>query len=313
MSQLGGKPLLVIVGPTAVGKTALAVRLAQALGGEIVSADSRQVYIGMDIGTAKPTAEEMAGAPHHLIDIRHPDAPLTLAEYQSLAYRTIDDLLAGGKLPLLVGGTGQYVRAVVEGWGIPAVSPDETLRARLYAEAEAAGHETLHARLRALDPIAAGRIDGRNVRRVVRALEVCLLSGRPISELQRKSPPPYHIVQVGLTRPRPALYRRVDERVEAMLAAGLVDEVRRLEAAGYGWRLPAMSGLGYRQMGDYLRGESSLQEAVQNIKRETRRFIRQQANWFSLTDRHIHWLDLEVTPPPEVEAVVRDWMGRRPF
>jgi len=299
--------LLVIAGPTAVGKTGLAVRLGEALGGEIVSADSRQIYKGMDIGTAKPTPEERARTPHYLIDVREPDDPLSLAEYQALAYRAIDALLARGTLPMLVGGTGQYVRAVVEGWGIPAVPPDEALRAELYAEAGASGHEALHARLRALDPVAAGRIDPRNVRRVVRALEVCLVAGRPISELQRKSPPPYHILQIGLTRPRPALYRRVDERVDAMIAAGLVDEVRRLVQAGYDWRLPAMSSLGYREIGAHLRDEISLEEAVQRIKRETRRFIRHQHNWFNPSDPHICWFDLEVTSLPEVQAAVTDF------
>jgi len=251
-----------------------------------------------------------------LIDIRDPDQPLSLAEYQALAYRAIDDLLARGKLPMLVGGSGQYVRAVVQGWGIPAVPPDDALRAELYAQAEMTGHEGLHARLRALDPVAAERIDPRNVRRVVRALEVCLVAGRPISELQRRCPPPYRIVQVGLTRPRLALYRRADDRVEAMIAAGLIDEVRRLVEAGYGWGLPAMSGLGYRQIGAYLRGEASLEEAVQQIKRGTRRFIRQQYNWFRPSDPHIHWFDLEVTPLPAVESAVtrllvaEGWPGR---
>jgi len=301
--------LLVVVGPTAVGKTALAVRLGEALGGEVVSADSRQVYRGMDIGTAKPTAEERARVAHHLIDLRDPDEPLSLAEYQALAYRTIDGLLARGRLPMLVGGSGQYVHAVVEGWGIPAVPPDETLRAQLYAEAETAGAEALYARLRALDDAAAARIDPRNVRRVVRALEVCLVAGRPISELQCKTPPPYRIVQIGLTRPRPALYRRVDERVDAMIAAGLAEEVRRLARAGYGWRLPAMSGLGYRQMGGYLRGETSLEEAVQSIKRETRRFIRQQYNWFRLSDPRICWFDLEAFPLSAVEVAVADLLA----
>ncbi len=305
MTGAGGL-LLVVVGPTAVGKTALALRLGQALGGEVVSADSRQVYRGMDIGTAKPTVEERARVAHHLIDLRQPDEPLSLAEYQALAYRAIDDVLARGRLPMLVGGTGQYVRAVVEGWGIPAVPPDEALRAALYAEAETRGAEALHARLQALDAAAAGRIDARNVRRVVRALEVCLVAGRPISELQRKSPPPYRVLQVGLTRPRAALYRRADARVEAMMAAGLADEVRRLVEAGYSWGLPAMSGLGYGQMAGYWRGECSLEEAAQRIKRETRRFIRQQYNWFRLSDPRIRWFDLGAVPLVEVEAAIVD-------
>jgi tRNA dimethylallyltransferase len=294
--------LLAIVGPTAVGKTTLALRLAEALNGEVVSADSRQVYRGMDIGTAKPTTEERTRTPHHLIDIREPDEPLSLAEYQRMAYQAVDSLLARSKLPMLVGGTGQYVRAVVEGWSIPTVPPDKALRASLYAQAEASGPKVLHARLRSLDPLAAERIDPRNVRRVVRALEVCLIAGQPISELQRKTPPPYRITQIGLTLPRQALYQRADERIDAMIAAGLIDEVRQLVEAGFDWHLPAMSSLGYREIGIHLRGEISLEEAVQRIKRETRRFIRHQYNWFRLSDPRLHWFDLETTPLSAVEA-----------
>ncbi|UCC64267.1 MAG: tRNA (adenosine(37)-N6)-dimethylallyltransferase MiaA [Anaerolineae bacterium] len=300
----GTGSLLVIVGPTAVGKTVLSLRLGEALDGEVVSADSRQVYRGMDIGTAKPTAKERARVPHHLIDVRDPDEPLTLAEYQAMAYQAVDGLLVRQKLPMLVGGTGQYVRAMVEGWSIPAVPPDEALRARLYAQVEASGHEALHARLRALDPRAAERIDPRNVRRVIRAVEVCLIAGQPISELQRKVPPPYRIVQVGLTRPRQALYRRADERVDAMISDGLVDEVCRLVEAGYGWSLPSMSSLGYQEIGAYLRGEISLEEAGQRIKRETRRFIRRQYNWFRLSDPRIRWFNLETMRLTAVETAV---------
>jgi tRNA dimethylallyltransferase len=252
------KALVVIVGPTAVGKTALAVRLAEAVGGEIVSADSRQVYRGMDIGTAKATLEELARVPHHLLDVVEPDEALSLAQFQELAYAAIDDITARGRVPFLVGGTGQYVKAVVEGWQVPRVPPDEQLRERLYRQAEEQGAEALHARLQTLDPDAATRIDARNVRRVVRALEVCLLSGRPISEQQAKSPPPYRLLMIGLALPRPVLYRRIDQRVEQMVAAGLEAEVRRLVAAGYGFELPAMSGVGYGQFEPRLAGEASL-------------------------------------------------------
>jgi tRNA dimethylallyltransferase len=283
--------LIVIVGPTAAGKTALSLELADALGGEIVSADSRQVYRGMDIGTAKASPAARARVPHHLLDIVNPDQALTLAEYQRLAYATIDDILARGRLPFLVGGTGQYVHAVVEGWNIPAVAPRPELRAELEAIAQAEGVETLHRRLASLDPVAAGRIDRRNVRRVIRALEVCLVTGRPISELQRKNPPPYRIVQIGVTHSRPELYSRIDARVERMIADGLVDEVRRLVACGYGWDLPAMAGLGYQQIGQYLRGEISLAEAIALIKRGTRRFVHQQYTWFRLDDPGIRWVD----------------------
>ncbi len=301
------QPLLAIVGPTAAGKTALSLILAQALGGEIVSADSRQVYRGMDIGTAKATPEERALVPHHLLDVVDPDQVLTLAEYQRLAYAAIDDILARGRLPLLVGGTGQYVRAVLEGWRIPEVAPQPELRAALEAEAAAHGAAALHDRLAALDPVAAARIDPRNVRRVIRALEVCLSTGRPISELQTKSPPPYRVVQIGVTRARPELYARIDARVERMIEAGLVDEVRRLAAAGYGWDLPAMTGLGYRQIGQYLRGEITLDEAVALIKRGTRRFVQQQYNWFRPDDPAIHWVDPGVVGPEAVLQLLAHW------
>lgn len=288
-----GLRLVTVVGPTAAGKTALSIELADRLNGEIVSADSRQIYRYMDIGTAKATAEERARVPHHLIDVVDPDQVLTLAEYQARAYGAIEDIAARGKLPLLVGGTGQYVAAVVEGWRIPEVPPQPALRAALEAEAAERGSEALHARLAELDPPAAARIDHRNVRRVIRALEVCLTTGQPISELQRKSPSPYRLTQIGVTRERTALYERIDRRVDAMVAAGLVDEVAGLVARGYGWELPAMSGLGYRQIGQFFAGEVTLDEAIALIKKGTRRFTQQQHNWFRLDDPAIRWVDGE--------------------
>lgn len=304
-----GIKLLVIVGPTAVGKTALAIRLGQAFHGEVISADSRQVYRYMDIGTAKATPEERAAVPHHLIDIVDPDEELTLAHYQTLATAAIEDVWSRGKLPMLVGGTGLYVRAVTEGWTVPQVPPDQVLRARLLAEAEQLGPTALHARLAAVDPVAAGRIDPRNVRRVVRALEVYHRTGQPISALQSKVPPNYRLLQIGLTLPRQALYRRIDARVEHMMAQGLEDEVRSLVARGYGYNLPAMSGLGYQQIGQYLRGEITREEAVALIKRHTRRFVRQQYNWFRLSDTRIRWFDLSQTTEREIRDVVRAFLS----
>jgi tRNA dimethylallyltransferase len=297
-------PLIVIVGPTAVGKTRLALRLAQEFGGEIISADSRQVYRGMDIGTAKPTLEERHRVPHHLIDLVAPDEAFTLAQYQELAYDAIGDVLVRGKLSFLVGGTGQYVRAVVEGWGIPRVPPNEGLRAELYRQAEIEGEEALHARLQEVDPAAAERIDSRNVRRVVRALEVYLETGQPISELQCEKPPPYRILQIGLTMERQELYQRIDERVDRMVEEGLVEEVRGLVEQGYSYDLPSMSGLGYQQIGMYLRGEVSLEEAVQLIKRHTRRFVRHQYNWFRLDDAAIRWFDVLSDRNGEIRELV---------
>jgi tRNA dimethylallyltransferase len=294
-----------------VGKTATAVRLCRDFSGEVISADSRQIYRYMDIGTAKPTPGEQAAAPHHLVDILAPDEVLGLAEYQALAYRAIDEVLAGGGVPFLVGGTGQWVRAAVEGWGVPHVPPDDALRAELEAEAERGGPEALHARLAEADPEAAAKIDYRNVRRVIRALEVYLKTGVPISRHQRAHPPPYHILRVGLTMPRPLLYARVDARIERMLEQGLVDEVRGLLEQGYHLELPAMSGLGYRQIGKYLTGELSLDQAVQLMKKETRRYIRQQYNWFRLDDPAIHWFDVSGAFYAGLSQLVREFLGTR--
>jgi tRNA dimethylallyltransferase len=297
------KPLLVIVGPTAVGKTALSLRLAQDFAGEIVSADSRQVYRGLDIGADKPTARQRALAPHHLLDVVDPDEVLSLAQFQELAYRAIDSIQARRRLPILVGGTGQWIWAVVEGWGVPRVPPDAHLRAELEAEAARVGRTALHAQLAAVDPEAAQKIDPRNLRRVIRALEVYQQTGLPISYHQRKQTPPYQILIIGLTRPRQELYRRIDQRIEQMMARGLLAEVQGLVEAGYGWEQPAMSGLGYRQIGQFLRGEVLLAEAVALIKKETRRFVRQQYTWFRLDDARINWFDLSAELPDPYEAI----------
>ncbi len=294
--------VVTIVGPTAVGKTAVSLLLARELNGEIVSADSRQVYRGMDIGTAKIAPDEMAGIPHHLIDIRRPDEGISLGEYKKLADAAIDDVMARGRLPMLVGGTGQYVRAVVEGWQIPEVAPQPELRRALEAQAEREGKEAVFARLQALDPVSAQTIDYRNLRRVIRAIEVCIVTGQPFSALQTKQPPPWPIVQIGLTRPRERLYARADARIEAMFAAGWVDEVRELLARGYSPDLPSFASLGYREVAAYLAGDYDLEEAKVRIRRATRNFIRRQYNWFRLTNPAIHWFDLEEVGPEDVLA-----------
>lgn len=274
-------PLLTaIVGPTAVGKTALAVAIAQRDGAEIVSADSRQIYRGMDIGTAKPSQAELAAAPHHLVDIRNPDEPFSLAEFQALAAEAIAAVVARGRAPLLVGGTGQYLAAVLEGWQVPRVAPQPELRAALEREAAASGAAALHARLAAVDPAAAAQIPSSNTRRVIRALEVHAVTGRPISEQQTREPPPYTIRTLWLSRPRDELYARADARVDAMVAAGLVDEVAGLVARGYSWELPAMSSLGYIQLRPYLEGVASLESCVERLKFDTHAFIRRQNAWF---------------------------------
>ncbi len=294
--------LLALVGPTAVGKSAMAIKLAERLGGEIISADSRYLYRGLDIGTAKPSLTDRARAPHHLIDVTDPDRPWSLAEYQQAAARLIGEINARGRLPLLVGGTGQYVRAVLEGWAIPQRESDPGLRSGLEAFAAREGGDALYQRLVEADPAAAAQIDKRNVRRVIRALAVTLATGAPFSAQRKKKPPDYRSLLIGLTLPRPKLYARIDARIETMFAKGLVDEVKTL-AAQYDWTLPALSAIGYRQVGAYLRGEIDLDEAKRLIKHDTRRFVRQQANWFKADDPQIHWHDAESV---KVEELVRD-------
>ncbi|MGH2517050.1 MAG: tRNA (adenosine(37)-N6)-dimethylallyltransferase MiaA [Ktedonobacterales bacterium] len=307
-------PLLVIAGPTASGKTALALALAERLrgeiGSEVVAADSRQIYRYMDIATAKPPAEERARLPHHLLDVVCPDENYTLAQYQQDANRAIADSAARDMLPLLVGGTGLYVRAVVDGLAIPHVAPNPELRAELEAEAAAQGAAALHARLAAFDPVAAARIDPANTRRLVRALEVCIVSGRPFSEQQGARPTPYRPLLLGLNMERQALYARADARVDAMLAAGLVEETRGLVERGYDWRLPSMSSLGYREIGTYLRGEAALAEAVERLKLNTHAYIRRQLTWFR-PDARIIWLDAALPAEELAEAalaVVKHWL-----
>lgn len=299
-------PLIVVVGPTAVGKTQIAVALAEALNAEIVSADSRYLYQGMNIGTAKPTPAERARVPHHLIDVTPPDQPWTLTQFQTAALEAIASIHARGKLPLLVGGTGQYIRAITEGWEVPPGNPSGELRGELEAELAQKGVSALAARLAEVDPASAARVDLRNPRRVIRALEVALTTGESFITQRRKSAVPYAITTIGLTLPRSQLYARIDTRVDAMLRAGLVDEVKALVNKGYNWNLPAMSALGYKQIGQYLRDECDLPEAVRRIKSETRKFVRRQANWFKPSDPQIKWFDVGRIELEEIVNVLRD-------
>jgi tRNA dimethylallyltransferase len=283
--------LIAIVGATATGKTALGIDLARALDGEIVNADSRQVYRGMDIGTAKPSPAEQSEAPHHLIDVVDPDEPFTLARFLSLANAALEDIWSRGRQPIVVGGTGQYVWALLEGWRVPRVPPDRELRARLEALAARYGADALVSELLDVDPVSAIAIDPRNVRRVIRAIEVTRATGRPFSAWQRKEAPAFEASIIGLRMEREALYCRIDQRVDAMMAAGFVDEVRRLNAAGFGCDLPSMASIGYRQVCAHLRGEVPLADAVTRIKTETHRLARMQRTWFREADPRIHWLD----------------------
>ncbi len=299
-------PLVVILGPTGVGKSQLALRLARRLDGEILSADSRQVYRYMDIGTAKPSPEERKLVPHHLIDLVDPDEEFNLALFLELANRKLEEVRSRGRLPLLVGGTGLYIWAFLEGWRLPHTPPNPELRKELEERARVEGIDSLYQELWEVDPEAARKIDPRNVRRVIRALEVYRVSGRRFSELSQRSKLKAGVLIIGLHLPRPELYRRIDLRVEEMIQKGLVEEVRWLLEQGYSPSLPSMSGVGYRQICQYLRGELSLPEAVQRIKYETHRFARHQYAWFRLEDERIHWLEAGEGVEEQALRLIRD-------
>lgn len=282
--------IVAIVGPTAAGKSALAVRLASELDGEVVSADSRQVYRYMDIGTAKPSKAQQAAVPHHLIDIVDPDEEYSLALFLRQARTAMQDIRSRSKLPIVAGGTGQYVWGLLEGWQVPAVEPDPAFRRELEARAEAEGPVALHEELAGVDPAAARRIDPKNARRVIRALEIHHSSSTRPDEPER-TPPDFTPVVLGLTLDRAVLDQRIDERVDRMMEAGWVDEVKGLVDRGYTEELPSMSGLGYREIGQHLAGELSIEEAAATIKRRTRRFARQQYAWFKPDDERISWFE----------------------
>ena len=292
--------VVAIVGPTGIGKSKLAIHIAQIYNAEIINADSRQVYRHMDIGTAKPTSEELAQARHHLIDVINPDDDFSLAQYQALAYKAIDDIQQRHKLPLLVGGSGLYIWSVLEGLKIPEVPPDPELRTALEQKAANNGKDKLYQELAMIDPVAAKEIDPRNIRRVIRALEVQKKTGIPFSQIRQKQAPPFSTYIIGLTTVRADLYRRIDLRVDDMINRGLVTEVEKLVNMRYDLSLPAMSGIGYRQIGKFLKGELTLQAAVQQIKNETHRFVRRQYAWFQTNDNRIHWFDIQNQPVSDI-------------
>ncbi len=302
--------LLAIVGPTGIGKSRLALRLAETFDGEIVNADSRQVYRYLDIGTAKPSREELSRVPHHLIDIVSPNEAFSLAQYQELAVQTIGDIQRRGKMALLVGGSGLYIWSVVENWQIPQVPPDFAFRQELEEKAQQGGRLELYRELIRVDPLAAQKIDPQNTRRIIRALEVHRDTAVPFSSLQRKNKARFRTYLLGLTQERRRLYQRIDQRVDIMIMQGLVAEMKNLAKMGYDFSLPALSAIGYRQVAQYLKGELTLEEAVKKIKFETHRYARQQYSWFRLKDARIEWFDVDRSSDSAIVArVSRLMMG----
>lgn len=302
-SENGLIPVITIVGPTATGKSKLAFNLAKSFGGEIINGDSRQVYRHMDIGTAKPPHEQRSIIPHHLIDIVDPDEPYSLALYLEQARKSIQDIHNRGKLPFLVGGSGQYIWSVLEGFKAPQVAPNISLREKLEAEAIIDGHTALWQRLQKIDPEAASRIDARNVRRVIRGLEVYYETGIPFSQAQAREEPPYSSFVIGLTLERTCLYKRIDKRTDDMIENGWPEEVAHLLENGYYPELPSMSSLGYRDIAACIAGDMALDQAIIRIKSSTHRFARNQYAWFRLNDPRIHWLDADV---PEALILARE-------
>lgn len=308
------KPVILLLGPTAVGKTDLSIELAQAIEAEIVSVDSRLLYKGMDIGTAKPPAALMEAVRHHLIDVASPDERWSLSRYLEALKIVISEIHDRGRVPLLVGGTGQYFAALVEGWQPPPKADDQAFRAQMREIAREDGPEALHAHLAQIDPAMAKRIDARNVRRVVRALEIYHVTGVPPGEQRKRVPPDYSFLMLGLRRNRDELYQRIDERIETMIAAGWVDEVARLLEQGVDQDSPALSAIGYRQIAEFLQGESDLETAINETQRLTRQFVRRQDNWFRRFGSKVHWFEAGRDPVDEMIQRSGDWLraGKNP-
>jgi tRNA dimethylallyltransferase len=301
-------PLIIILGPTAIGKTGLAIELAQHLNGEIIGADSRQIYRLMDIGTAKPDIAQQALVPHHLIDVVNPDQTLSLAQYQDLTLQAIEDILQRGKIPFLVGGTGQYLTAIEEGWSIPRVPPNHELRTQLEAQAQELGAEAIHTRLAEVDPDYAQKTHPNNTRRVIRALEVFLETGQTMTVLQRKQPLPYRFYTIGLRLDRQILYPRADARVDQMMQAGFLAEVATLLHHGYHRKLPAMTALGYRELCMHLLDDLPLEQAIAQAKNNTHDFIRKQEIWFRGHDNGIMWHNVEDLDTNALITQIEHWI-----
>lgn len=282
-------PLLVLLGPTASGKTSLSLEIAKAINGEIISTDSRQTYKGMEISTDALPKKERKGIPHHMIGIVTPNKELSLAEFKDMATQKIKEIRAKNRIPMLVGGTGLYISAIIEGYDVPRIAPDKKLREKLYKEVEKHGVGYLHEKLKKLDPEAAKRIHPNNVRYVVRAIEINLKAGRNKTDKKSKKPL-YDTLMIGIDWPREAIYERINLRVDNQLKRGLVNEVKKLIKKGYKETLPAMSSLGIKEIIPYVKGEKPLEECVETLKKNTRNYSKRQMTWFRRYKK-ILWLD----------------------
>jgi len=285
------KTVLVIVGPTGIGKSDLAIELARQVNGEIISADSRYLYRGMNIGTAKPTFDQLGSVIHHLVDVAEPDECWSLARFLKETRKKVNEIHRRKRIPILTGGTGQYIRALTEGWRVPEFETDQKLRRVLNQWGQSIGAIGLHEKLRLLDKEAAGFIDASNMRRTVRALEVIFTTGKRFSDCRRKDGPAYDFWIIGLRMEREKLYERIDARIDHMIAAGLEEEVRNLLIKGYGADLPAMSAIGYREMARFINGEIDLESAKALMRKNTRNLVRRQANWFKSSNPEIRWYE----------------------
>lgn len=285
--------LVILVGPTASGKTSTAIAIAKELGAEIISADSRYFYQELEIGTAKPTLEEMGSIPHYLIDVTSLNEEWNLAIFQERVKEIIQDINSRGKIPILVGGTGQYIRAVTEGWKTPRQIPDKKIRDAIINWANQIGSEQLHKRLAVVDPEAAKNIDHRNMRRTIRALEVIFLTGSRFSEQRKKLPVSYDLLTLGIAMPRSELYARIDARIDQMILDGFIEEVKHLLSQGFRAQLLKIGPIGYQEITRFLDGEITLEDAILLIRRKTRLFVRRQANWFKPDDPEIKWFQYD--------------------
>jgi len=287
--------VVVIIGPTASGKTRLSIELAKMLETEIISADSMQVYRYMDVGTAKPTVDEMSGVKHYLIDEVYPDEEFSVARYQALAMKYMEKIIRKGKVPIIAGGTGLYINSLVYNISFSETISDWEYREELKKEAGEKGNRYLHEKLSEVDPKAASRIHVNDTKRIIRALEVFKHTNKPISyhqEISRNQPPVYEYILIGLTMDRQRLYERIDQRVDLMMENGLVDEIKRLVEMGYDTNTIAMQGLGYKEILSYVRGEMTIEEAVYILKRDTRHYAKRQLTWFRRLE-NVYWLNID--------------------